>query len=139
MCLSQRQVAERPIISEPGLELSRNNSNRNKSNSEGSDRHLHETVQAVLHIVQRQGLGNAAANTPRSDELLAHPQKAPQRGGNSEILQWMECTIIQTPNQKDTGVACQKEGVNQGRSPSSFCQQAPSQPTFPRREKEQEK
>ncbi|MBW0574510.1 hypothetical protein O181_114225 [Austropuccinia psidii MF-1] len=92
--LSQRQVAEMPMISEPGLELSRSNSNRYKSHSEGSDRHLHEPVQALLHIVQRQGLGNAATNTPRSDELLEHPQKVPQRGGNSEILQLMESTII---------------------------------------------
>ncbi|MBW0578172.1 hypothetical protein O181_117887 [Austropuccinia psidii MF-1] len=41
--------------------------------------------------------------------------------------------------QKDQGVPCQKEGGNQGRSPSSFYQQAPSQPTSPRREEEQEK
>ncbi|MBW0512878.1 hypothetical protein O181_052593 [Austropuccinia psidii MF-1] len=41
----------------------------------------------------------------------------PQRGGNSEILQWMESTIIQTSNHKDQGVPCQKEEGNQGRSP----------------------
>ncbi|MBW0538945.1 hypothetical protein O181_078660 [Austropuccinia psidii MF-1] len=134
--LSQRQVPETPMISEPGLELSMSNSNRSKSHSEGSDRHLHEPVQSVL---QRQGLGNVATNTPRSDELLAHPQKVPQRGGKSEILQWMESTIIQTSNQKNQGVPCQKEGVNQGRSPSSFYQQAPRQPTSPRRAEEQEK
>ncbi|MBW0558287.1 hypothetical protein O181_098002 [Austropuccinia psidii MF-1] len=64
-----------PMISEPELELSMSNSNRYKSHSEGSDRHLPEPVQAVLHSVQRQGLGNVASNTPRSDELLAHPQK----------------------------------------------------------------
>ncbi|MBW0499993.1 hypothetical protein O181_039708 [Austropuccinia psidii MF-1] len=107
--LSQRQVPEIPMISEPELELSMSNSNRYKSHSEGSDRHLHEPVQEVLHSLQRQGLGNVATNTPRSDELLEHPQKVPQRGGNSEILQWMESTIIQTSNQK--------EGGNQGRSP----------------------
>ncbi|MBW0503713.1 hypothetical protein O181_043428 [Austropuccinia psidii MF-1] len=118
--LSQRQVPEVPIISEPELELSMSNSNRYKSHSEGSDRNLHEPVQEVLHSVQGQGLGNVATNIPRSDELLAHPQKIPQRGGNSEILQWMESTIIQTSNQKDQGVTCQKEGGNQGRSPSSF-------------------
>ncbi|MBW0563188.1 hypothetical protein O181_102903 [Austropuccinia psidii MF-1] len=94
--LSQRQVPEMPVISEPEFELSMRNSNRYKSHSEGSDRHLHEPVQEVLHSVQRQGLGNVATNTPRSDELLAHPQKVPQRGGNSEILQRMESTIIQT-------------------------------------------
>ncbi|MBW0528289.1 hypothetical protein O181_068004 [Austropuccinia psidii MF-1] len=132
--LSQRQVPEVAMISEPALELSMSNSNMYKSHSEGSDRHLHEPVQAVLHSVQGQGLGNVATNTPRSDELLAHPKKVPQRGGKSEILQWMECTIIQTSNQKDQGVPCQKEGGNQGKSPSSFFQQAPSQPTSPRRE-----
>ncbi|MBW0563908.1 hypothetical protein O181_103623 [Austropuccinia psidii MF-1] len=137
--LSQMQVPEMPKISEPELGLSISNSNRYKSDSEGSDRHLHEPVQAVLHIVQGQGLKNVATNTPRSDELLAHPQKVPQRGGNSEILQWMESTIIQTSNQKYHGVPCQKEGGNQGRSPSTFYQQAPSQPTSPRKEEEQEK
>ncbi|MBW0592807.1 hypothetical protein O181_132522 [Austropuccinia psidii MF-1] len=105
------------MISEPELELSISNSNRYKSHSEGSDRHLHEPVQAVLHSVQRQGLGNVATNTPRSDELLAHPQKIPQTGGNSEIIQWMESTIIQTSNQKYQGLPFQKEGGNQGRSP----------------------
>ncbi|MBW0580638.1 hypothetical protein O181_120353 [Austropuccinia psidii MF-1] len=94
--LYQRQVPEIPIISEPELELSMRHSNRYKSNSEGSNRHLHEPVQEVIHSVQGQGLGNVATNKPRSDELLEHPQKIPQRGGNSEILQWMESTIIQT-------------------------------------------
>ncbi|MBW0507699.1 hypothetical protein O181_047414, partial [Austropuccinia psidii MF-1] len=40
---------------------------------------------------------------------------------------------------KDHVVPCQKEGGNQGRSPSNFYQQAPTQPTSPRREEEQEK
>ncbi|MBW0587618.1 hypothetical protein O181_127333 [Austropuccinia psidii MF-1] len=128
-----------PMISEPELEPSISNSKRYKSNSEGSDRHSHEPVQAVQHSVQRQGLGNVSKNTPRSDELLAHTQKAPKRGGNCEILQCMESTIIQTSNQKDQGVPCQKEGGNQGRRPSSFYQQTPSQPTSPKREEEQEK
>ncbi|MBW0543709.1 hypothetical protein O181_083424 [Austropuccinia psidii MF-1] len=110
--LSQRQVPEMPMISEAALEL---------------------------NSVQGQGLGNVATNTPRSDEFLAHPQKVLQRGGNSEMLQWMESTIIQTSNQKDEGVTCQKEGGDQGRSPSSFYQQSPSQPTSPRREEEQQK
>ncbi|MBW0589225.1 hypothetical protein O181_128940, partial [Austropuccinia psidii MF-1] len=136
--LSQRQVPEMPMISETELELSMSNSNRYKSHSEGSDRHLHEPVQTVLHSVQRQGLENVAPNTPRSNELLAHPEKVPQRGGNSKILQWMESTIIQTSNQKDQGVPCQKEGGNQGRSPSSFYQKASSQPTSPRRKEEEE-
>ncbi|MBW0580716.1 hypothetical protein O181_120431 [Austropuccinia psidii MF-1] len=51
----------------------------------------------------------------------------------------MESTIIQNSNQKDQGVPCQKEGHIQGRSPSSFYQQAPSQPTSSRREEEQER
>ncbi|MBW0564588.1 hypothetical protein O181_104303 [Austropuccinia psidii MF-1] len=50
-----------------------------------------------------------------SDEILEHPQKMSQRGGNSEILQLMESTIIS--NQKDEGIPCRKEGGNQGRSP----------------------
>ncbi|MBW0538562.1 hypothetical protein O181_078277 [Austropuccinia psidii MF-1] len=114
-------------------------SNRYKSHSEGSNRHLHEPVQAALHSVQGQGLGNVATNPPRSDELLAHPQNVLQRGGNSEILKSMESTIIQTSNKKDQGIPFQKEGGNQGRSPSSLYQQAPSQPTSPRREEAQEK
>ncbi|MBW0592589.1 hypothetical protein O181_132304 [Austropuccinia psidii MF-1] len=115
------------------------NSNRYKSHSEGSDRHLHEPVQTVLHGVQGQRLGNVSPNTPTSDELLAHPQKVHHRGGDSGILQRMESTVIQASNQKDQGVQLQKEGGKQRRSPSSFYQQASSQPTSPRREEEQEK
>ncbi|MBW0557127.1 hypothetical protein O181_096842 [Austropuccinia psidii MF-1] len=51
----------------------------------------------------------------------------------------MELTIIQTSNQKNKGLAQQKEGGNQGRSPSSFYQKATSQPTSPIREEEQER
>ncbi|MBW0502488.1 hypothetical protein O181_042203 [Austropuccinia psidii MF-1] len=136
---SQRQFPKMPIISDPELELSMSNSNRYKSHSEGSNRHLYEPVKAVAHSLQGQGLGNVAKNPPWSDELLAHPEKIPQRGGNSEILQWMESIIIRTSNQKYKGVPCQKEGCKQGRSPSSFYQQASSQPTSPKREEEQEK
>ncbi|MBW0474621.1 hypothetical protein O181_014336 [Austropuccinia psidii MF-1] len=75
-------------------------SNREKSYSEGSDRHLHEPVQAVLHTLQRQIFGNSATNTPRSDELLEHPQNVPERGGHSEITQLMEYNIIKTSNKK---------------------------------------
>ncbi|MBW0472244.1 hypothetical protein O181_011959 [Austropuccinia psidii MF-1] len=78
--ISQRKVPEIPIICEPELEPSISNSKRDKLHSEGSDRHLNEPVKAVLHGVQGQILGNAAPNPPRSDELLAHPQKVPQRG-----------------------------------------------------------
>ncbi|MBW0529990.1 hypothetical protein O181_069705 [Austropuccinia psidii MF-1] len=137
--LSQRQTPEMPMISQPELELSMSDSNWYKSHSEGSNRHLHEPVQTVLDIVQRQGLGNVASNTPRSDELLAHPQKVPHREGDSGILQWMESTVIQALNQNNQGVPLQKEGGKQERSPSSFYQQASSQPTSPMREEEQEK
>ncbi|MBW0538358.1 hypothetical protein O181_078073 [Austropuccinia psidii MF-1] len=137
--LSQRQVPEMPIIYEPDLELSMSKSNQYKSHSEGSDRHLNEPVQAVLHNVQRQGLGNVATNTPRSDELLAHPKKVPHREGDSGILQWMESTVLQASNQKDQGVPLQKEGHKQGRSPSRFYQRASSQLTSPRGEEKQEK
>ncbi|MBW0514970.1 hypothetical protein O181_054685 [Austropuccinia psidii MF-1] len=115
--LFQRQVPEMPMISAPELELSMSDSNRYKSHKARSDRHLHEPVQAVIHSVQGQGLRNVATNTPKSDELLKNPQKVPQRGGNSEILQWMESMIIQTSNQKDQGVPCQKEGGNQEEAP----------------------
>ncbi|MBW0590710.1 hypothetical protein O181_130425 [Austropuccinia psidii MF-1] len=98
---------------------------------------MHEPVQAVLHGVQGQGLRNVTTNPPRSDGILEYPEETPQRGGNSEILQWMESTIIQTSNQKEKGVPCQKEGGKQGRSPSSCYQKASSQPTSPRREEEQ--
>ncbi|MBW0566657.1 hypothetical protein O181_106372 [Austropuccinia psidii MF-1] len=114
--ITQRKVPEMPIISEPELEL----------------------IKSLLHSVQRQGLGNVAASPPTSDELLAHPEKIPQRRQNSEILQWMECTIVQASNQKDKRVPCQKEGGKKGRTPSSFYQQASSQPTSSIREEEQE-
>ncbi|MBW0544640.1 hypothetical protein O181_084355 [Austropuccinia psidii MF-1] len=104
--ISQRQVPEIPIISEQELELSMSNSNRYKSHSEGSDRHIREPVKAVLHSVEGQGLGNLATIPPKSDELVEHPEKVPQRGGNSEILQWMESTIIQNSNQKNKGLPC---------------------------------
>ncbi|MBW0503706.1 hypothetical protein O181_043421 [Austropuccinia psidii MF-1] len=95
-----------PIISEQELELSMSNYNRNKSHSDGSDRHICEPVQAVLNSVEGQGLGNFATIPPKSDELLAHPEKVPQRGGNTEILQWMESTIIQNSNQNNKGLRC---------------------------------
>ncbi|MBW0533564.1 hypothetical protein O181_073279 [Austropuccinia psidii MF-1] len=52
--ISQRQVTEMPMISDPELELSMSNYNRGKSHYEGWNRHLHEPVQAVLHHVQGQ-------------------------------------------------------------------------------------
>ncbi|MBW0550695.1 hypothetical protein O181_090410 [Austropuccinia psidii MF-1] len=127
-----------PTISVPELELSMSNSNRDKLHSESSNRHLYEPVQAVLHNVEGQRLGNVATNAPRSDELLAYPEKIPQRGGNNEILQWIESTIIQASNQEDKGIPCQKERGKQGGSPCSFYQQASSQSASPRSEKEQE-
>ncbi|MBW0587888.1 hypothetical protein O181_127603 [Austropuccinia psidii MF-1] len=92
--ISQRHVPEIPIISEPELELSMSNS-KNKSHSEGSNGHIYEPGKAILHGVQGKRLGNVATNTPRSDELLEYFQKVPERGGNSEILQLIESTVIQ--------------------------------------------
>ncbi|MBW0485564.1 hypothetical protein O181_025279 [Austropuccinia psidii MF-1] len=86
-------------------------------------------MQAVLHHVQGQGLGNVGTNQPRSYEILENPEEVAQRGGNIEILKWMEYTIIQTSNKKDNGLAQQEKGGKQGRSPSSFYQKASSQPT----------
>ncbi|MBW0497619.1 hypothetical protein O181_037334 [Austropuccinia psidii MF-1] len=129
--MSQRQVPEVLIIFEPKLELSMSNSNRYKSHPGGSDRHLHEPVQEVFHGLKGKILGNVPTNMPRSYELIKNPEKAPQRGGNGEILQWMEHTIIQTSNQN--------EGGKQGICPSSFYQKATSQPTSPRREEEKGK
>ncbi|MBW0511079.1 hypothetical protein O181_050794 [Austropuccinia psidii MF-1] len=126
--ISKRQVSYIPIISEPELELSMSNSNRDKEHSEGSNRHLYEPVQTVLHSVKGQRLGNVSTNAPRSDEILAYPEKISQRGGNSEILQWMESTIIQASNKEYKGIPCQKERGKHVRSPSSFYQQASSQP-----------
>ncbi|MBW0546445.1 hypothetical protein O181_086160 [Austropuccinia psidii MF-1] len=65
--ISQRQVLEIPIISEPELELNMSNSNREKSHSYSSNRHIHEPVEAVLHGLQGQILGNGATNAPRND------------------------------------------------------------------------
>ncbi|MBW0530578.1 hypothetical protein O181_070293 [Austropuccinia psidii MF-1] len=74
--------------------------NRDKSHYKGSNRHIYDPVQALLHGIQGHKLGNIATNTPRRYELLAYSQKASQRGGNSEPLQGMESTIIQASNQK---------------------------------------
>ncbi|MBW0475383.1 hypothetical protein O181_015098 [Austropuccinia psidii MF-1] len=115
-----------------------NHFNREKSHSEGSNRHIYEPVQAVLHGVKGKGLENVSTNTPRSDHLLAYSQKTPQRGGNIEILQWTESTVIQAPKQKDKGVPCQKEGGKQGRSCSSFYHQPTSQTTSQSGEEEEE-
>ncbi|MBW0589102.1 hypothetical protein O181_128817 [Austropuccinia psidii MF-1] len=84
--ISQRKVPEMPIIAEPELELIISNANRYKSHSEGSDRNLHDPVQEFLHNIQGQSLGIVSTNSS-SDELLEHPEKVPQRGGNSEIFQ----------------------------------------------------
>ncbi|MBW0542890.1 hypothetical protein O181_082605 [Austropuccinia psidii MF-1] len=104
-----------------------------KSYSEGSDRHLHEPVKTVLHSVPEQRLVNVTTASPRIDELLEHPQKALQRGGNSEILQPMESTIIQTLNQEHKGLAQQEEGDNGVRIPSSFCRASHKQANLTKR------
>ncbi|MBW0463335.1 hypothetical protein O181_003050 [Austropuccinia psidii MF-1] len=125
--ISQSKVPEMPIISEPELELSMRNYKRDKLNSEGSYRYINEPVQTVLHGVQGQRVGKIATNPPRSGELPEPPEKVHQRGGNSDILQWMEITSIRTPNIKHKGMEQQKEGGKKGRSPSSFYQKATSQ------------
>ncbi|MBW0570171.1 hypothetical protein O181_109886 [Austropuccinia psidii MF-1] len=107
--ISKGKVPNMHGISEPEVELSMNNSNRDKSHSGGSNRHLYEPIQTVLYSVQGQRLKNVPTNLPRSDELLEYPGNICQRGGNSEILQWMECTIIQASNQEDKGIPFQKE------------------------------
>ncbi|MBW0496114.1 hypothetical protein O181_035829 [Austropuccinia psidii MF-1] len=73
--ISKRQVLDMPMISDPELELSMSSSNRYKSHSEGSNRHLYEPIKSVLHGVEGQRLGNFATNPPRSDQLLAYPEK----------------------------------------------------------------
>ncbi|MBW0526414.1 hypothetical protein O181_066129 [Austropuccinia psidii MF-1] len=118
--ISQRQGLEMLIISESKLELGMSSSKMDKSSSVGSDGHPHEPVKTVLHSVPEKRLVNVTTAPPRIDELLAHPQKAPQRGVNIEILQWMEFTIIQNLNQEHKGLAQQEEGDNGVRSPSSF-------------------
>ncbi|MBW0555266.1 hypothetical protein O181_094981 [Austropuccinia psidii MF-1] len=60
--ISKRQVPDMPMISEPELELSMSDSNREKSHSEGSKSHLYEPGKALLHGVQGQILGNVATN-----------------------------------------------------------------------------
>ncbi|MBW0478270.1 hypothetical protein O181_017985 [Austropuccinia psidii MF-1] len=98
-----------PMIFEPELELCMSNSNIDKSHSEASNRYLYEPVQTVLHSVQGQTLGNVATNPPRSDKLLEYPERIPQRGVNSEILQCIQSTIIQASSQEDKIIPCQKE------------------------------
>ncbi|MBW0510563.1 hypothetical protein O181_050278 [Austropuccinia psidii MF-1] len=53
--LSQRKVPEMCLISEPELELSMSNSNRYKSHPEGSDRDLHEPLQAWRKVRYSNG------------------------------------------------------------------------------------
>ncbi|MBW0563316.1 hypothetical protein O181_103031 [Austropuccinia psidii MF-1] len=75
--ISKRQVPDMPMISEPGLELSMSNFNKDKSNSGGSNRHSYEPLKAVLHSVQGQRLGDVATNPPRIDELLVYTEIIP--------------------------------------------------------------
>ncbi|MBW0480537.1 hypothetical protein O181_020252 [Austropuccinia psidii MF-1] len=84
-------------------------------------------------------LGNVITNPQRSAELLENYQNVPQGGGNSETLQWMESTIIQTSKKKDKGLEHQKEGGKQGRRASSFYQKATSKPASTIGEEEKEK
>ncbi|MBW0579272.1 hypothetical protein O181_118987 [Austropuccinia psidii MF-1] len=48
--ISKRQVPDMPMISEPELELSMSNSKRDKSHSEGSNRHVYEQVQQYYMV-----------------------------------------------------------------------------------------
>ncbi|MBW0561877.1 hypothetical protein O181_101592 [Austropuccinia psidii MF-1] len=70
---SQRQVPEIPIISDSDSELSINNSNRYKSHSEGSDRHINKPLNEVIPSLQAQRLENVSTNKPRSDKVWEHP------------------------------------------------------------------
>ncbi|MBW0555584.1 hypothetical protein O181_095299 [Austropuccinia psidii MF-1] len=65
--ISNRQVLEILITSGPYLELNMSNLKINKSYSEGSNRHINEPVQELLHTSQRKGLVNVTPNPPRSD------------------------------------------------------------------------
>ncbi|MBW0521703.1 hypothetical protein O181_061418 [Austropuccinia psidii MF-1] len=106
------------------------NFNRDKSHYKGSNRHRYDPVRALLHGVQGHKLGNVATNTPRSDELLAYSQKASQRGGNSEPLQGMESTIIQTSNQKIKAWHNQRREASKEKAPlASTSKPQASQPS----------
>ncbi|MBW0536975.1 hypothetical protein O181_076690 [Austropuccinia psidii MF-1] len=98
------------------------NSKRYKLHSEGSNRHLYEPVKTVLHILQRQGFGNVATNQPRSDGHLEHPEKFLK---DEEIVRYFNGLnpLSSKPQIK------KKEETKE---------EAPSQPTPPRREAEHE-
>ncbi|MBW0491222.1 hypothetical protein O181_030937 [Austropuccinia psidii MF-1] len=76
---------------------------------------IHEGVMNSWHILKK---------FPKEEEMVRYSNEWP---------------IIQASNQKDKGMAQQKEGGKQGRSLSSFYHHAKSQPTPPRVEEEQEK
>ncbi|MBW0466130.1 hypothetical protein O181_005845 [Austropuccinia psidii MF-1] len=113
-------------------------SKRNKSHSKSSDRHINEPVQAVLHSLQRQRLGNCATNSPRSDELLENPQMFPEGGENSEILQWIESTVIKNSNPENKGMAQKEREASKEEAPvASTSKPQANQP--PQEEKKKKK
>ncbi|MBW0515338.1 hypothetical protein O181_055053 [Austropuccinia psidii MF-1] len=61
---------------------------------------MHEPLQAVVHIIQRQIQGNSATNTLRRNEILETPPEISEGEGNNKIVQWMESTIVQNSNKK---------------------------------------
>ncbi|MBW0566729.1 hypothetical protein O181_106444 [Austropuccinia psidii MF-1] len=132
------QVTDMPIISEPELELSMGNSNRDKSHSEGSNTHLYEPVQTVLHSVKGQRLGNASTNPPRSSswsilkKFLKEKEIVRYSNGWNPLSSKSQIKNIREYHAK-------KERGKQGRSPITFYKQASSQPASPRRQGEQER
>ncbi|MBW0521460.1 hypothetical protein O181_061175 [Austropuccinia psidii MF-1] len=104
-----------PIVSEPELELSMPNKKRYKSHSEGSDRHSNDPLKEVLHSLQ--DIGKSFHKSAKEFGTPGTSWKVPQRGGNSEILQWMESTIIQASNKEDKGLEQKKRGASKGEAP----------------------
>ncbi|MBW0513169.1 hypothetical protein O181_052884 [Austropuccinia psidii MF-1] len=135
----KRQVLDMPMISEAELELSMSNSNRDKTHAEGSNRHLYEPVKTVLHSVHEQRLGNVATNPPRSDDLLAYPEKFLKE---EEIVRYSNGwnPLSSKPQiKKIKEYHAKNKEASKEEAPVACYQQASSQPNFPRREEEQEK
>ncbi|MBW0487114.1 hypothetical protein O181_026829 [Austropuccinia psidii MF-1] len=94
----QRKVPEISINSEPEFKLSMRNSKRNKSQSECSiDIYMSHEKQYYMVYKDKdwEMLPRIHQGVINSWGIL---KKSPQRGGNSEILQWKESTMIQISN-----------------------------------------
>ncbi|MBW0594031.1 hypothetical protein O181_133746 [Austropuccinia psidii MF-1] len=89
------------------------NSDKENSHSEDPNRRLYEPVTAATQCTWTK-IGKCCHKSTKGDELLEYPETILQRGENSEILQWMEFTIIQASNQEDKGIPCQKDGGKKG-------------------------